>query len=144
MTQLFALVRDGALVTRIDPATQREVPVCSADKGLLQGEAIKGDKILPVVDEELAAGLVLTHEQAPTLKVAGKNVLRVHRSRPETTDDRTRAARTARAGAYPDIGSQLDAIMKGFAAYAAGEPLPPDTLAWIEACQAVKAANPKP
>lgn len=50
-----------------------------------------------------------------------------------------------RAAAYPDAGDQLDAIMKGFRALLnAGVSLPTDTVAWVEACEAVKAAHPKP
>ncbi len=52
--------------------------------------------------------------------------------------------RAHRAAAYPFIGEGIDALMKGLAAYHRGEPLPPDTLAYIEACEAVKARFPKP
>ncbi|CAG9228921.1 hypothetical protein [Burkholderia vietnamiensis] len=44
-----------------------------------------------------------------------------------------------RAAAYPDIGEQLDAIMKGFDALTQqGFQLPRETLDWIERCKAVK------
>jgi len=52
--------------------------------------------------------------------------------------------RPRRAADYMDIGAQLDALMKGFAALAEqGVQLPPETVAWIEHCQAVKARHPK-
>ncbi len=44
---------------------------------------------------------------------------------------------------YPEIGNQLDAIMKGLDAYSKGEPLPQATLDWIEQCKAVKSTYPK-
>ena len=50
-----------------------------------------------------------------------------------------------RAAAYPDIGDQMDACMKGFRALLdGGATLPADTVAWVEACEAVKAAHSKP
>lgn len=53
--------------------------------------------------------------------------------------------RTRRAAEYPAVGEALDAIRKGFDVLAAaGFPLPPDTLAWLEASAAVKARLPKP
>ena len=51
----------------------------------------------------------------------------------------------ARAAAYPPVGDQLDAMMKGLAAIqAAGVALPDETKAWIEACQEVKKRYPEP
>jgi hypothetical protein len=45
-----------------------------------------------------------------------------------------------RAAAYMELGDQLDALMKGLAAlHAQGIQLPPETVAWIEHCQDVKA-----
>ncbi len=52
--------------------------------------------------------------------------------------------RAHRAAAYPALGEGLDALVKGLAAYQRGEPLPPDTLAYLAACEAVKARFPKP
>lgn len=50
-----------------------------------------------------------------------------------------------RAAAYPALGDQLDAAMKGFRALLdAGATLPAATVEWVEACEAVKAAHPKP
>jgi hypothetical protein len=49
----------------------------------------------------------------------------------------------ARRSAYPPRGDQLDALMKGLDAVSATVTLPADTLAWIAACKAVKASNPK-
>lgn len=50
-----------------------------------------------------------------------------------------------RAAAYPALGDQLDAAMKGFRALIdAGATLPAATVEWVEACEAVKAAHPKP
>jgi hypothetical protein len=50
-----------------------------------------------------------------------------------------------RAASYPDIGDQLDAVMKGFQSFVeAGFVLPDDTKAWIESCQEVKKRYPKP
>lgn len=44
-----------------------------------------------------------------------------------------------RAAAYMDIGDQLDALMKGFAALKEkGIELPAETVQWVEHCQAVK------
>lgn len=51
--------------------------------------------------------------------------------------------RQSRQDAYPSIGDQLDAVMKGLEAYSKGEPLPEDTLAWIDACRNVKFDYPK-
>jgi hypothetical protein len=49
-----------------------------------------------------------------------------------------------RAADYMPIGEQLDALMKGLAALKEqGVALPPETVAWIEHCQSVKAAHPK-
>lgn len=52
--------------------------------------------------------------------------------------------RKHRGAAYPPVGDALDAIAKGFRALAEGKPLPAETLAWIEACEAVKATYRKP
>ena len=53
--------------------------------------------------------------------------------------------RRARAAAYPALGDQLDALLKGFAELRTqGAALPPDLVAVIDAWQAVKAAHPKP
>lgn len=59
--------------------------------------------------------------------MAGREVLR-HR-----TDYRHR-----RAAEYPIPGDALDAIAKGFRAIMDGEPLPAETRAWVERCEAVK------
>lgn len=51
----------------------------------------------------------------------------------------------ARQQAYPDIGEQLDAVMKMAAALRAqGVELPPETVQWIDRCQRVKSGIPKP
>jgi hypothetical protein len=56
-----------------------------------------------------------------------------------------RMVRTRRAEAYPDIGDQLDALMKEFAARrAAGEALTPELAKIVDACTAVKTNHPKP
>ena len=49
-----------------------------------------------------------------------------------------------RAVEYPDIGSQLDALMKGLDAIANSQSLPSDTTEWIAACKAVKDKYAKP
>jgi hypothetical protein len=50
-----------------------------------------------------------------------------------------------RKNAYPDIGEQLDAIWKGFAAFAAsGTVLDADTSGMLETVNAVKSMFPKP
>lgn len=50
-----------------------------------------------------------------------------------------------RQAAYMDIGDQLDALMKGFdALQKAGIVLPPETVRWIQDCQAVKSRFRKP
>lgn len=49
----------------------------------------------------------------------------------------------ARRSAYPPMGDQLDALMKGLDAVSAEITLPAETLAWITACKAVKTNNPK-
>lgn len=49
-----------------------------------------------------------------------------------------------RAGQYPAVKDQLDAIFKlAQALKANGIKLPEDTLAWIDRCQAVKDKYPK-
>lgn len=49
-----------------------------------------------------------------------------------------------RADAYPDIGEQLDAVMKGFAhLIEQGIPLPEQTQQWVKQCLAVKQNHPK-
>lgn len=48
-----------------------------------------------------------------------------------------------RALEYPYLGDQLDAIFKGFKALQAGESIPQDTIAWLDAIQAVKDKYPK-
>ncbi|MFE1598175.1 hypothetical protein [Methylobacterium sp. ID0610] len=50
-----------------------------------------------------------------------------------------------RVAAYPVPGDALDAIQKGLRALAdAGHPIPAETMAWVERCEAVKAQFPKP
>lgn len=44
---------------------------------------------------------------------------------------------------YALPSDQLDAIAKGFRAIIDGKPLPAETVAWVEACEAVKAKFPK-
>lgn len=47
---------------------------------------------------------------------------------------------------YPAAGDGLDAVMKGFRAIIDSGliVLPPETVAWVERCEAVKARFPKP
>jgi hypothetical protein len=53
--------------------------------------------------------------------------------------------RPHRAASYPPTGEALDAIAKGFRALMGqGMTLPPETVAWVEACEAVKAKFKKP
>ena len=53
--------------------------------------------------------------------------------------------RRARAAAYPALGDQLDALLKGFAELRTqGATLPNDLVAVIDTWQAVKTAHPKP
>lgn len=55
------------------------------------------------------------------------------------------AYKTERKKTYPDMGEQLDAIWKGFAALeAAGTALDADTSGMLETVQAVKSMYPKP
>lgn len=49
-----------------------------------------------------------------------------------------------RAGAYPDAGEQLGALVKAVAALIEGGPPPADAAAVIEDVAAVKAKFPKP
>ena len=50
-----------------------------------------------------------------------------------------------RAAEYPPIGDQLDAMMKlARTLLDAGFSLPPDVIAIVERCEAVKASLPKP
>ena len=49
----------------------------------------------------------------------------------------------SRVEAYPELGDQLDAIMKGLEAYSKGESLPQDTLDWIDTCRTIKQTYPK-
>ncbi len=51
--------------------------------------------------------------------------------------------RERRVAEYPMTGHALDAIAKGLRAYQRGEPLPPDTLDWLDERDAVKARFPK-
>ena len=47
--------------------------------------------------------------------------------------------RRHRIGSYPVMGDAVDAIMKGFRALIdQGIKLPPETVSWVEACEAVK------
>lgn len=48
-----------------------------------------------------------------------------------------------RAGKYPDVGDQLDALWKGFAAMAEGKEPPGDSMAMLEQIRAVKERFPK-
>jgi len=57
---------------------------------------------------------------------------------------RPEIVRLRRRDAYPPVGDALDAIAKGLAAYRDGKPLPPETLAWLDACAEVKRRHPKP
>lgn len=52
--------------------------------------------------------------------------------------------RARRAAEYPGMGDQLDAILDGLRAYRDGKPLPPKTLAILDACEAVKTRFKKP
>ncbi|MFC4172627.1 hypothetical protein ACFOYU_11240 [Microvirga sp. GCM10011540] len=53
--------------------------------------------------------------------------------------------RPHRAAAYAPSGDALDAIQKGFRALLdQGIPLPPETVAWVEHCESVKARFKKP
>ena len=53
--------------------------------------------------------------------------------------------REHRGAAYPPPGDGLDAAAKGFRALIdAGLPIPAETVAWVEACEAVKARFAKP
>lgn len=46
---------------------------------------------------------------------------------------------------YPDVGDQLDAIMKmAQALHDQGISLPPEVMEWVDECQQVKAKYPKP
>lgn len=68
------------------------------------------------------------------MKKPGRRVLR------HSTD-----ARLRRAADYPITGDALDAIMKGFRSLIdAGFPVPPETTAWVEQCEAVKGRFRKP
>jgi hypothetical protein len=49
-----------------------------------------------------------------------------------------------RKAEYPDIGEQLDALMKGLDAIANSESLPTATTDWIASCKAVKTRYAKP
>jgi hypothetical protein len=63
---------------------------------------------------------------------------------PKVLRHRTDYADHRRAG-YPPIGDQLDAVMKIARALAAqGIQLPPDAMAVVEKCEAVKARYRKP
>ncbi len=50
---------------------------------------------------------------------------------------------TARRAAYPDIGDQLDAILKVIDAIRRSEPLPADAVEVLEKVRQVKAVYPK-
>lgn len=52
--------------------------------------------------------------------------------------------RLHRALGYERPGDALDAIQKGFRAIMDGKPIPAETRAWVEACEAVKARFKKP
>jgi hypothetical protein len=50
-----------------------------------------------------------------------------------------------RTAAYPPVGDALDAIAKLVRAMIdAGQPVPAEALAWVEACERVKATYRKP
>ena len=48
-----------------------------------------------------------------------------------------------RRGSYPDTGEQLGALVKGLRALMAGDPLPADALAVLDAVDQVKRKYPK-
>lgn len=50
---------------------------------------------------------------------------------------------TARKAAYPDVGDQLDAILKVIDAIRRSEPLPADALEVLDKVRRVKATYPK-
>lgn len=50
---------------------------------------------------------------------------------------------TARKAAYPDVGDQLDAVLKVIDAIRRSEPLPADALEVLDAVRKVKATYPK-
>jgi hypothetical protein len=82
--------------------------------------------------------------EGPVVTVGPDVITRVWTARAMTYAERLAACHAARRTAYPPIGDQLDAIMRGFEALSAGEPLPPEVAAWVADCQAVKSAHPKP
>ena len=55
----------------------------------------------------------------------------------------SKSYKCARKEQYPAIGDQLDALWKGLAAIADGQPVPTDTITMMAAIEAVKADNPK-
>jgi hypothetical protein len=53
-------------------------------------------------------------------------------------------ARDHRIEGYPEISDQVGALIKGMRALIDGEPIPAETIAMVEAVEAVKARFPKP
>ena len=56
----------------------------------------------------------------------------------------SRSYKRRRREAYPEVGEQLDALWKGYAALAAGAPEPEGAASMRAEIAAVKAAHPKP
>lgn len=97
------------------------------------------DQVWPLVDNGIPDGHVAEAGAAPEFIVEKGRVERKTPSRALRADEVRERTREARSAAYPAIGDQFDAIMKGFAALAdAGIELPAETQAWIDACKAVK------
>ena len=57
---------------------------------------------------------------------------------------RRRDYRALRRAAYPDVGDQLDAVLRGLRALIDGQPAPQDLRDLLEQVAAVKAAYPRP
>ena len=109
--------------------------ICEARREVEPG-VFKG-WVKPVVeDNALKPGEILDHYD---FRIRKSDVVRVWVGRPGDAAEN----RAARAAAYPLLGDQLDAIMKGFAALkASGVALAPETERWVNSCLAVKADHP--
>lgn len=63
---------------------------------------------------------------------------------PRKTLRHSTPARDHRIEGYPEISDQVGALIKGMRALIDGKPIPPETIAVVEAVEAVKARFPKP
>lgn len=129
---------------RFDEATHRIVNGAAVERPPASVR-LEGGRLLGVPSAALVWVDGVRHATAPEIDVRGARTVRVQAwpERDFLWESPAAEAARRRAREYPEIGAQLDAAMKGLRAYRDGQPLPPETLEWIETCEAVKARHPK-